>query len=254
MRINGRASLACKTKIADTKSTNENAVVVEPMGNMPVIKDLVTDMDPHWDKVRAVEPWLKSGGPPPEGEHIASNDSMLHLAGVMGCIMCGACVSDCTVLEVDPNFLGPASLAKAYRFVADPRDDPDNNRLQRLNDYGGVWDCTRCLQCVEVCPKGVAPMDRIMALREKAMETGYTSSYGARHAQAFSKHIEHSGRVNELMLPIESKGFFNLRELLRLVPVGIRAQLRGKMPPLIHKKNPGVENVRRIFRKIGGER
>ena len=97
-------------------------------------------------------------------------------------------------------------------------------------------------------------MDRIMALREKAMETGYTSSYGARHAQAFSKHIEHSGRVNELMLPIESKGFFNLRELLRLVPVGIRAQLRGKMPPLIHKKTPGVENVRRIFRKIGGER
>ncbi|MCH7726791.1 MAG: DUF4011 domain-containing protein, partial [Planctomycetes bacterium] len=85
-----------------------------------------------------------------EAEYIAPNDDMLHLAGVMSCIMCGACVSDCTVLEVDSNFLGPAALAKAYRFASDPRDDADSSRLGMLNQYGGVWDCTRCLKCVEV--------------------------------------------------------------------------------------------------------
>ena len=71
-------------------------------------------------KIRAVEPYLQPKGPEPEDEYIAPNDAMLNLLPAMGCIMCGACVSACTVLEVDSNFLGPAALAKAYRFVADP--------------------------------------------------------------------------------------------------------------------------------------
>ena len=186
MRVNGQAMLACNTKISDMLPSNGGPVVVEPMGNMGLVKDLVVDFDLFWDKVRAVKPWLQPEGPEPEAEYLAPNEDMLHLAGVMSCIMCGACVSDCTVMEVDDNFLGPAALAKAYRFVADPRDDADNERLGELNEYGGVWDCTRCMQCVEVCPKGVAPMDRIMAMRDQAMEAGYTNTYGARHAMAFA--------------------------------------------------------------------
>ena len=119
MRINGHAALACKTRATDITQGGET-ITVEPAGVMPVIKDLVVDMTSFWDKVKAVEPWLQPAGPEPESEYIAPNEDMLHLAGVMDCIMCGACVSDCTVLEVDPNFLGPAALAKAYRFVADP--------------------------------------------------------------------------------------------------------------------------------------
>ena len=249
MRINGHAALACKTKVRDALSGGDGAVVVEPPGNMEVIKDLVVDFTPFWDKVRAVEPWLQPAGPEPEDEYVAPNESMLHLAGVMDCIMCGACVSDCTVLEVDSNFLGPAALAKAYRFVADPRDDSDVSRLGKLNEYGGVWDCTRCLQCVEVCPKGVDPMGRILALRDKAMEAGYTKTYGARHANAFAKYVEHSGRVDEFRLPLESKGLFNVLELLKLVPAGLRILLRKGRPMPLHRKNPGQEGVRRIFRK-----
>ncbi len=132
-------------------------------------------------------------------EYIVPNDAMVHLAGVMSCIMCGACVSDCTVLEVDPNFLGPAALAKAYRFVGDPRDSADASRLGELNEYGGMWDCTRCMQCVEVCPKGVAPMDRIMSLRDEAMKAGYNNTYGARHANAFADSVEQSGRLDEVL-------------------------------------------------------
>ena len=255
MRINGHAGLACNTKIVDATSKANGAILVEPAGNMEVIKDLVVDFKPFWDKVDAVQPWLQPRGPEPEAEYVTPNEAMLHLAGVMDCIMCGACVSDCTVLEVDSNFLGPAALAKAYRFVADPRDDADGSRLGRLNEYGGVWDCTRCMQCVEVCPKGVDPMGRIMALRDKAMAAGYTNTYGARHARAFSDSVKHSGWLDEFRLPIKTFGIFNLWQLLKLLLfVGIDSQLKGKRPPIFHKSIPGAENVRRIFERLERKR
>ena len=251
MRINGQAGLACNTKIVDAMRAHE-PIDIEPMGNMLVVKDLVTDMAIHWDKVRAVQPWMQRDGPEPEAEYIAPNEDMVHLAGVMSCIMCGACVSDCTSLEVDKNFIGPAALAKSYRFVADPRDDADDARLGSLNEYGGIWDCTRCMQCVEVCPKGVAPMDRIMALRDKAIEAGYTNTYGARHAEAFAKSVEHSGWLDETQLVVNTYGKTNFKELVKLIPVAARSFKAGKVPPLRHKPRPGAENVRRIFEKVDG--
>ena len=254
MRVNGQARLACNTKVADMTRRGNGSVSVEPANNMQVVKDLVVDFSPFWSKVRQVEPWLQPNGPPPEHEYVAADEDMLHLAGVMDCIMCGACVSDCTVLAVDESFLGPAALAKAYRFVADPRDGADAARLGELNGYGGVWDCTRCMQCVEVCPKGVDPMGRIMALRDRAMEAGYTKTYGARHAAAFSDLVEHSGWLDELQLPIRTFGLFNPKQMLKLLPVGIRSLINGKMPPVIHRSIPGVENVRRIFERVGDKR
>ena len=250
MRVNGQARLACNTKLVDIVDSGK--VVVEPAGNMEVVKDLVVDFSPFWDKVRDVKPWLDPEGPDPDPdqEYLASNEAMLDLAGVMACIMCGACVSDCTVLEVDPNFLGPAALAKAYRFVADPRDSDDEPRLSDLNEYGGMWDCTRCMQCVEVCPKGVDPMGRIMSLRDKAMATGYNSTYGARHSRAFTNGVRQEGRVDELSLPVLSKGVFNIVEQIKMIPLGIRAQLAGKRPPILPHKNPDQENVRRIFNRL----
>lgn len=256
MKVNGQARLACNTKITDVITGERNEIIVEPAGNMDVIKDLVVDFTPFWDKIKAIKPWLKPGGsdPGPDREYTAPNDDMLHLAGVMSCIMCGACVSDCTVLEVDDSFIGPAALAKAYRFVSDPRDSADKERLNGLNEQGGIWDCTRCMQCVEVCPKEVDPMGRIMQLRDDAMKAGYTQTYGARHADIFTQMVEHSGRVDELRLPVKTKGIFNIREMIKLIPVAIRAQLNGKVPPLIHKKNPGQNNVKRIFEKVEGDK
>ena len=249
MRINGHASLACKTRVSNL-SPNGEEITVEPMGVMPVVKDLVVDMTPFWNKVREVEPWLQPEGPEPEGEYLAPNEDMLHLAGVMDCIMCGACVSDCTVLEVDPEFMGPAALAKAYRFVADPRDAQDDSRLKALSEYTGIWDCTRCYECVQVCPKGVAPMERIMSLRDRAMAAGYDGKVGARHTDAFIELVGHSGWLDELKLPIKTVGLLNLPGMLNMAPVGLRALLKGKMPPIMHKMLPNVENVRRIFKRL----
>ena len=93
------------------------------MGNMPVIKDLIVDMDAvHWKKIQRVTPWLINKEPIPEREYIVPHETMVDVTQSMACIQCGACVSDCLSMEVDPLFIGPAALAKAYRFVGDPRD------------------------------------------------------------------------------------------------------------------------------------
>ncbi|MGQ9573082.1 MAG: succinate dehydrogenase/fumarate reductase iron-sulfur subunit [Dehalococcoidia bacterium] len=199
MRINGQARLACKTKMTAAAAESEE-VVVEPVGNMAVVKDLVADMDSFWQKVRAVEPWLQPEGPPPEGEYLVPHETMLALTDLAACIMCGSCVSDCTTLEAElglgkapeQTFLGPAALAKAYRFVGDPRDAADAERLLALSRQEGIWDCTRCNMCVEVCPKTVAPMERILALRRKAIEQGYEEYLGARHTLEFEKTVRES--------------------------------------------------------------
>ncbi|MEC8858202.1 MAG: succinate dehydrogenase iron-sulfur subunit [Chloroflexota bacterium] len=252
VRINGNAGLACKTQAAT--AMKDGVITVEPAGNMPVIKDLVVNFDGFWDKVMEIEPYLKPEGEEPEAEYIASNEAMLHLSSVTACIMCGSCVSDCTVMEVDPTFLGPAALAKAYRFTADPRDGDENgvsaSRLEELTKPSGMWDCTRCMECVAACPKGVAPMDRIMAMRDQAIDAGFHNTNGARHTEAFSDSVEHSGWLDELRLVPKSVGMTNVSALVGYAPIAIQALTHGKMPSIIHKKIEKAENVKKIFDKV----
>ncbi len=249
MRINGRARLACKTQVSSVAGEGEE-VLVEPAGNMPVIKDLVVDMAPFWDKIRAVKPWLQPSGPPPQREYLVPAQAMTDLAEVMNCIMCGACVSDCTVLEVDETFLGPAALAKAWRFVGDPRDDADGPRLRELSEESGVWDCTRCNMCVQVCPKDVKPMDQIMNLRASAMAVGIKNNAGSRHTLAFSSTVEHGGLLNEFQMLPRTHGLFNIQANLAELPGGFRMIRAGKMPSPFHKPISGIKHVRRIFKKF----
>ena len=254
MRINGHAALACKIKLAE--ALKDGAVTVEPMGNLPVVKDLVVDMVPLWDKIRAVQPWLQPEGPPPEREHQVPDAAMTHLSEVMNCIMCGACVSDCTVLEAElkqgkpyeETFLAPAALAKAYRFVADPRDAQQAERLRALSESHGNWDCTHCFECVQVCPKGVAPMDRILKMREMAVDQGIRTGNGPRHHDAFAFSIEKSGRLYETTFAVKSVGFLNLPEVIPMMPTGLRMARAGKAP-IRHHGIPNVKPVKRIFQK-----
>jgi succinate dehydrogenase / fumarate reductase, iron-sulfur subunit len=202
VKINGRSRLACNTQLGEAaERAKDGAIVVEPMGNMPVLKDLIVDMDAvHWKKVQRVVPWLLPDGPPPEREYIVPAESMIDITQAMACIHCGACVSACLSLEVDPEFIGPAALAKAYRFVGDPRDGQEAQRLKDLaEDPHGIYDCTHCFQCVEVCPKDVAPMDQIMRLRRRA--TGdfeiKDSNNGYGHEKAFVNILEKWGTLHD---------------------------------------------------------
>lgn len=258
MRVNGQARLACRAKVRDLTRGNESSeITVEPMGNMPVIKDLVVDMESFWAKVRQVDPYLQPEGPKPEREYRVPNEAMLDLTHTMNCIMCGACVSDCTVLEVDKNFIAPAALAKAYRFVGDPRDGKEHERLEELSEYGGIWDCTRCNMCVEVCPKGVAPMNRILQLREMAIESGIKGNAGARHTDIFTRSIKDGGRLNEVWMLPGSVGMFNVPRMTKELPGALRMLRAGKLPfaqvippgaPGSHKME-GMDRVRNLILK-----
>jgi succinate dehydrogenase / fumarate reductase iron-sulfur subunit len=177
---------------------------------------------------------------------------MTHLSGVMSCIMCGACVSDCTVLEVDHAFVGPAALAKAYRFVADPRDASTKHRLETLNQPGGMWDCTRCMECIQVCPKGVDPMDHIMTLRAKGMEAMVPATCGSRHAEVFTDIIKHKGMLDEPMLAVRTFGLKHVGRLLGMIPMVAQSLLKGKVPrsgPL-HHAVPGIQQIQRLFKRV----
>jgi succinate dehydrogenase / fumarate reductase iron-sulfur subunit len=258
MRVNGRVHLACKTKVASVAKGDGRELVVEPMGNMPVIKDLVTDMELYWDKVRQITPWLQPVTQP-EREFLVPHATMRDLSNTMNCIHCGACVSACTVLEVDKGFIGPAALAKAYRFAGDPRDGHQKDRMEYLSGVaGGIWDCTRCNMCVEVCPKDVRPMDRIMQLRDIAVADGIRGTTGARHGDSFAGSVRRLGRLDEARLLPESVGFWNVPRLLSELPGGLRMLRVGKLPwshalPW-HKPIPGVKHVRRIFDAVRAEK
>jgi succinate dehydrogenase / fumarate reductase iron-sulfur subunit len=257
VRINGQAKLACNTKLMDAAArAKDEGITVEPMGNMPVLKDLIVNMDAvHWKKVQRVVPWLMPEGDPPEREYVVAPETMIDVTQSMACIHCGACVSDCLSMEVDPLFIGPAALAKAYRFVGDPRDARTEERLTDLaRDPHGIYDCTHCFNCVQVCPKGVAPMDQIMRLRSRARERDITdANNGRRHADAFTNIIRKKGLNDERKLLQDSFGVLRPQgqvQLLRALPTGLRGFARGKISPkvaLFHEKLEGMENVRRIY-------
>src|SRR3954447_7160125 len=275
-KINGQSTLACKTQIseaqegADRRSSNGTApIVVEPMGNMPVVKDLVTDMEStHWEKVRRVTPWLVPEGDPPEREYVVPPESMIDVTQSMACIQCGACVSSCLSMEADPEFVGPAALAKAYRFVGDPRDAGTRERLYDLaQDPHGIYDCTHCFQCIDACPKGVAPMDQIMRLRRKAGHEQDIDDVnnGRRHELAFTKIIARKGTLDESLLLQESyaQGIGGklmptsgaIKGLIGSLPTAVRGICTGKMRnlakliPGVHRKLPGdsQDHVKRVY-------
>jgi succinate dehydrogenase / fumarate reductase iron-sulfur subunit len=281
MKINGQSGLGCKTQIGEAQEQADkmvgatgvsaavadspirgegsdlgsagNPIVIEPMGNMPVIKDLITDMEStHWTKIRRVTPWLLPHGEPPEREYVVEPESMIDITQSMACIQCGACVSSCLSMEADPDFIGPAALAKAYRFVGDPRDAETAERLHDLaDDPHGIYDCTHCFSCIDACPKGVAPMDQIMRLRRKAGEEGIEDpNAGHDHEIAFVKVIQKKGLLDEALLVQESyapgvKGKLKpskrgLTETIKSLPTIMRPLLKRKVK--LRQAIPGLHH------------
>jgi succinate dehydrogenase / fumarate reductase, iron-sulfur subunit len=207
MRMDGAAVLACKTRMWDIAQSG-HVPVISPMGNLPVIKDLVVDMSPFWGKIRAVKPWLDPGyDEVAEKERIVSQQQMNVIHKEALCIMCGCCVSECNSMESDPEFLGPAALAKGMRFVGDARDQAAVERLNTLNEQHGIWDCTRCYFCQERCPKGVDPRDAIAKLGAESIKQGIDHDMGAKHAKWFVHSAKTTGWLREEELIPKTQGY-----------------------------------------------
>jgi succinate dehydrogenase / fumarate reductase, iron-sulfur subunit len=282
VRMNGKPGLACNTHLETAAARGHGigwdapeggpagVIEVEPMGNMPVIRDLIVDMDAvHWKKIQRVTPYLINKLPVPEREYIVPHENMVDITQTMACIQCGACVSDCLSMEIDPLFVGPAALAKAYRFVGDPRDADHFERLKDLSeDEHGIYDCTHCFNCIDACPKDVAPMSQIMRLRRRAGsdEKIVDRNNGHRHEDAFVTLVRDYGLLNEAELLPRSYGgnsWFGKfhpaagKELMSSLSTVITGVLRGKMSPKIalfgHKlPKADLDSLKRIYAKIEG--
>jgi succinate dehydrogenase / fumarate reductase, iron-sulfur subunit len=228
MRMDGRAILACKERMKPIVDSG-HVPVISAMGNMPVVKDLVVDMDPFWGKIRAVKPWLDPGyDEVAEKERVVSQQQMNVIHKEALCIMCGCCVSECNSMESDPEFLGPAALAKGFRFVGDARDQDDIERLNALNEEHGIWDCTRCYFCNERCPKGVDPRDAIAKLGAESIKQGIDHDMGAKHAKWFVRSAETTGWLRETELVPKTQGIVSA---IKQTKFALKLARKGKVPP-----------------------
>lgn len=254
MVINNRSRLACKSKISDMvegggeKSVRAAGDVVEikPQNNQPVLKDLAVDIEPFYNKVERITPFVQDGN---EAQAEVDKTSFEQVNMVSNCIMCGVCYSDCTAMVENPNYIGPAALAKAYRFVSDPREGEKTKRLKKLNEKDGVWDCTRCGMCVDACPKGVAPMEAIIKLRSRSMDTGITGNRGAKHAMVFKNDIKNWGVLNEFFMVLKTFGPFGA---LSQMPNALNLAKKGKIPmpfPTEHKPE-GLDEIAKIYAEL----
>jgi succinate dehydrogenase / fumarate reductase iron-sulfur subunit len=289
VRMNGKPGLACNTHLeeaaarahgigwnpddevnGDGGTVPAGVIEVEPMGNMPVIKDLIVDMDAvHWKKIQRVTPYLINKEPVPEREYIVPHENMVDVTQTMACIQCGACVSDCLSMEIDPGFIGPAALSKAYRFVGDPRDAEHTERLKDLSeDEHGIYDCTHCFNCIDACPKGVDPMSQIMRLRRIAGndEKINDRNNGHRHEETIVTLVRDYGLLHEAeMLPRSyggnswfgkfhpAAGQVLLKSLPSIVPAVLRRKVNLKIAIFGHKiPKTDLDAVKKLYDKIEG--
>jgi len=163
MNVNGRNALACITPLFSLKTP----VVINPMPGLPVIRDLIVDMEQFYKQYRSVRPYLINKDPEPEVEHLQSPADRDRLDGLYECILCGCCSTACPSFWWNPDkFLGPAALLQSWRFLADSRDQATDERLANLDGPFKLFRCHTIMNCVEVCPKGLNPTQAIGHIKE----------------------------------------------------------------------------------------
>ena len=153
MRINGKNRLACKTLLKDVNPSQP--ITVEPIKGLPVLKDLVVDMEPFFAAYRSVMPFLVTTGNEPTRERLQSQKDRDRFDDTTKCILCAACTTSCPVYWSDGQYFGPQAIVGAHRFIFDSRDEGTDQRLEILNDKEGVWRCRTTFNCTEACPRGI---------------------------------------------------------------------------------------------------
>lgn len=246
VKVNNKPVLACKTSVFSLADEFGAELTVDPLEINRVVKDLIIDKDDYWQKYLSIEPYtsLIEG---PEDSAFLKQNIIEAVADADYCIQCGACYYVCPVVKVLPEYLGPSAFTKAYRFEMDPRDySSERLKLVNAND-AGVWDCVKCLQCVEACPKGINPFEKITRLHEAGTErVPELDKQRRRHAEGFRLAISQVGFINELVLALYT---MRLR-MIRMVPRGVLMFLRRKVHinPLFPRSRR-LSEIRREFKR-----
>ncbi len=165
MIINGVNRLACKVLLQDLKSP----ITIEPIKGLPVIKDLVVDMDRFWESYRAVQPWLVNDDPAPVTERRQSDAAQQRFEDTTKCILCAACTTSCPSFWAEGTYLGPAAIVQAHRFIFDDRDKAADERLAILNSWNGVYRCRTIYNCTDACPKDIKVTRAIQEVKREIL-------------------------------------------------------------------------------------
>lgn len=154
MNINGKNRLACITPVSELKEP----IILKPLPGLPVVRDLIVNMNQFYDHYNRIKPFLQNKEAPPAKERLQSPKDRAKLDGLYECILCACCTTSCPSFWWNPDkFVGPSGLLQAYRFIADSRDDATEERLADLEDPYSMFRCRGIMNCVDVCPKGLNP-------------------------------------------------------------------------------------------------
>jgi len=252
MRVNGRAVLACQNLVGEELELGQGQITIQPLGNLPVVRDLVVDMGKFWDGLKRVDPYVSTASRQvSKTEFLQTPEQRAKLESAANCILCGACYSECNAVVGNPNFVGPHALAKAQRVLDDNRDDRTDKRIEQYDGPDFAWDCTRCFNCNEVCPVGVQPLDRITTIKQTLLSTpSLPDTTPRRHRETLVDLVGEGGWIDESKFGMQVVGR-NLPGLLSLVPLGTRMLLKGKLPaPWAFHASGGAGEVRSIIAAV----
>ena len=164
VNMNGKNGLACITPLSDV--VRGKKLTIKPLPGLPVIRDLIVDMEQFYNNYEKINPYLINDEEPPEMERLQSPQDREKLDGLYECILCACCSTSCPSFWWNPDkFIGPSGLLQAYRFIADSRDTATEDRLADLEDPFSVFRCKGIMNCVSVCPKGLNPTRAIGHIR-----------------------------------------------------------------------------------------
>jgi len=248
IKVNGRSTLACKESMNDMVALFGNELTIEPLSKKRAVKDMIIDKGDFWEKHDAIKPYLISHiDEHPEIECAVTPEQAEKLDDADLCIQCGACHYACPVVEVNEDFFGPAAFAKAYRFEADVRDDAHDVRLQELHqEKQGLWDCVKCFECAQACPKDVNPIDKITKLHQMLFKEGVaTSNVATRHAVGFKHSIAKNGVLDEGGMVLYSER----AAVIKHVPLALKMFRRGKIvPPWGITKSENLDEIQKLVK------
>ena len=173
MNINGKNRLACVTQVKEVLARDQT-LTIRPLPGMPVIRDLVVDQSLFFEQYKKTRPWLINREPAPDKERLQSPRERARLDGLYECILCACCTSQCPSWWWNPtDYLGPAALLQAYRFIADSRDDAASERMADIKDPFSLFRCRSIGNCAWVCPKGLNPMRAIGQIRQEMVKDSW---------------------------------------------------------------------------------
>jgi succinate dehydrogenase / fumarate reductase iron-sulfur subunit len=249
IKVNGKGVLACKERMNDLIDLFGTELTFDPLSSKRAIKDMIIDKEDFWTKHEAIKPYLISHiEEHPEMECAVSPEQAEELLEADLCIQCGLCHYSCPALEENEAFFGPAAFAKAYRFNADVRDEGVEERLDIVNQPGaGVWDCVKCFECAEVCPKDVNPIEKITKLHNQVFQYGRApNNVAVRHAVGFAHSIKKHGLLDEGELVRYSEGNIGV---LKHVPVALKMLKKGKIVlPWNMPKSDKMDEIKKLVK------